>query len=63
MVFNTIHINTYFNLEIALLWANMLVTPPPQNKKKPKKECVKGGGVDFTDFPSMQKNPMKSLLY
>lgn len=41
----------------------MLVIPPPPNKKKPKKECVKGGGgVDFTDFPSMQKKTHEILI-
>lgn len=53
--------NTYFNLEIALLWANMLVTPPPQ-KKNLRKNVWKGGGLNFTAFPSMQKNPHEILI-
>lgn len=53
--------NTYFNLEIALLWANMLVTPPPQ-KKNPKKECVKGG-VEFYSLPFNAKNPPWNPYY
>lgn len=56
--------NTYFNLEIALLWANMLVTPPPKKKKNLRKNVWKGG-LGWILQPSLQckKNPMKSLLY
>lgn len=51
MVFNTIHIIH------TLLWANMLVIPPP-NKKNLRKNVWKGGGLILqTSLQCKKKNP------